>query len=533
MNSSEIHKCVIHPAIGIARVGNAPISEYFIGPERPMAPSSPESGGKTENLEIRRQAARFRVYAYNEAEELLGELDASTGARVEWTVHLVNSKAVSPTTSPNSLNGQPRNNNVTGDARMSLVIDPGPRTVAKPGESALFDSGTFTYPGFSPVKVPLGGMHADKDGRLVVVAAEGKSASPNPESFITSFYNNPSWYDDVADGPVNAKVHIDGRNFEAEGAWVLSAPPDYAGFVDTPQSLYDHLIATHWPPPPGQPGNGGQPSYTHDVYPILKRAAGLKWTRESQEPTALDLNTAYNADEDMRLKIADQIRVLPGGVSSVQNNVLAMWVAGNFIRDWEGPWSPLLPPFLPPPPITPEGLDRAALEACVGAPFFPGIEAGVWVNEPEHFRARLRIRAQAGDVTQRMALPWQADFYACSGDYWWPAQRPNSVIVPPGQAKQSWSRGVESMAAMVTEWTKLGFIVPRGDEQVEAQRYFDNIVWADRIAERLNANGLDRERWLPIVENMLDVAHSKPHPDNPREYRIGERARALIDELIA
>ena len=58
----------IHPAIGIARVGNADRATFFIGPEFPnFGPAGPPSlalfNYKSGGL-IRPQAARFRVYEY-------------------------------------------------------------------------------------------------------------------------------------------------------------------------------------------------------------------------------------------------------------------------------------------------------------------------------------------------------------------------------------------------------------------------------------------------------------------------------------
>ena len=35
MPDNDIVRCAIHPAIGIARVGNAPADEYYIVPEIP------------------------------------------------------------------------------------------------------------------------------------------------------------------------------------------------------------------------------------------------------------------------------------------------------------------------------------------------------------------------------------------------------------------------------------------------------------------------------------------------------------------
>jgi hypothetical protein len=389
----------------------------------------------------------------------------------------------------------------------------------------LFDHGKFTHPGFPTIDVSLGGMHTDDEGRLVVVAAAGRSASPDPDAPIEGFYDNPRWYDDVADGPVTATVTIQGRRFEAEGAWVLSAPPDYAAFIATPRSLYDHLIASHWPPAPGQPGNGGRPSYTRDVYPILARAAGLKWVRDSGEPNDLDLPAAHDADDQTRRKIADATNKLPGQLTAVQRDILRMWVAGDYERDWAG--AP------PPGPITPDGLDRAALEGCVGGAFYPGIEAGVWVDDRSNFGSRLRIKAEPGDVTQRMALPWQADFHQCSGDDWWPAQRPNTVIVPGHADKLSWDRGT-TMRSMVDDWAKLGFVVPGDAQQIEVGRA--PLPRHDELAHLLTARGMNPEEWLPTVERLLKQTHRKPHPgrpNTPAAEQFFAQAGKLVEALLA
>ena len=39
------------------------------------------------------QAARFRVYAYDNADKVIGELNERTGFRLKWTVHVMNTKA--------------------------------------------------------------------------------------------------------------------------------------------------------------------------------------------------------------------------------------------------------------------------------------------------------------------------------------------------------------------------------------------------------------------------------------------------------
>jgi hypothetical protein len=68
-----------------------------------------------------------------------------------------------------------------------------------------------------------------------------------------------------------------------------------------------------------------------------------------------------------------------------------------------------------------------------------------------------------------MALPWQADFYACA-DNWWPVPRPDEVT-RAGTPNQGWTTGVvSSYQDMVDKWHKLGFIVRQGSDHVEASR---------------------------------------------------------------
>ena len=54
-----------------------------------------------------------------------------------------------------------------------------------------------------------------------------------------TFANNDGWHDDVSDGPVHAKVTMNGTAFDAAGAWVVVAPPNYGPDIVTPQTMYD------------------------------------------------------------------------------------------------------------------------------------------------------------------------------------------------------------------------------------------------------------------------------------------------------
>jgi len=72
---STIVRAAIHPGIGVARIGNSP-DEYYVGPELmhvpPMAPGSLRDAQGA----LKRQAARFRIYGYNAAGEVVHELTA-------------------------------------------------------------------------------------------------------------------------------------------------------------------------------------------------------------------------------------------------------------------------------------------------------------------------------------------------------------------------------------------------------------------------------------------------------------------------
>src|SRR5271168_5082429 len=89
----EIVKVAIHPAIGIARVGNSP-TDHFFGSEVPCeAPSDPNLFRDAQGR-IKRQAVRFRIYGLNQRGEVVRELTAKDpGVEITWKVHVANTKA--------------------------------------------------------------------------------------------------------------------------------------------------------------------------------------------------------------------------------------------------------------------------------------------------------------------------------------------------------------------------------------------------------------------------------------------------------
>jgi len=116
--------CKIHPAIGVARVGDSP-DGYFIGPERPGIPARPGDGlFKDAAGRIKRQAARFRIFGYDEHGEVVREIKADE-AEISWTVHLANRKAAAERFRQRANEPKIRNELVPEQDRGGLVIDSG------------------------------------------------------------------------------------------------------------------------------------------------------------------------------------------------------------------------------------------------------------------------------------------------------------------------------------------------------------------------------------------------------------------------
>ena len=223
----------IHPAIGIARVGNSD-TEFFIGPERRFDRSPPAGGYKDSQCRIKRQAARFRIFGYDNGVPV--ELTAAD-ATIEWTVHLANRKAVSP----GFPSGGARNSGYTGSDRDGLVIDPGARSLTGANGRQVFDNGQFKVKNQSAKTVPLGEIRTDVDGHLLVLGGLGNSGSPSNHA-LGGFGDSDEWYDDVSDGPVTATVTIGSQTFTAAPSWVIVGPPKFAPPIDNVLTYWDMLF---------------------------------------------------------------------------------------------------------------------------------------------------------------------------------------------------------------------------------------------------------------------------------------------------
>jgi hypothetical protein len=270
----------IHPGIGIARLGNAP-EEFCISPEKPAAlpiacdargnpllspdgsAELPISKFKDGEGRIKRQAARFQIYVYDDESPQGRPLkvgDPVTGGGnqgflvdIQWRAYLANKKA--SWYEFKQLAGEhgyapdhPRRNAgiTAAEARQRLIIDPGPQIVdCTQTRTARFDrdGGVVYAPTFPPQLAPcaidtLGELRTDDAGRLLVLGGRGSSGSFLYDEFgqprIDTYANNDGWFDDTADGPVTARLvmyspEVDRTRFiDVEyPAWILVGYPAY------------------------------------------------------------------------------------------------------------------------------------------------------------------------------------------------------------------------------------------------------------------------------------------------------------------
>jgi hypothetical protein len=464
----------IHPAIGVARVGNHP-DAFFVGPEAPGSAGVEITADGTETPiarykeqgRVKRQAARFRVFRFQQdasgALELIGEVTADE-ARIEWRVDLVNRKAALDHSPGQFHPARPRNTGIAD--RDSLIIrNPQPVTIAGANRGAQAFNGRFLGK-----DVYLGELRTDAKGRLLVLGGRGVSESVPPGEDLPEFANNDRWHDDVSDGPVTAVVTLPGQEPIAvhHPSWVVVAPPDFAPAINSIVTLYDVAFGAAVEKGALQPDP--RPSFRRHIKPLIERAADLQWVNSFsrwQDLAAIDwqaLGSNAAASADLRAKVAKRIES-PGlrdfAMPAFMTTYVKQWVDGDFIADLAG--ADLVTPV-------PEQLDRAALDGCVGNNFFPGIEASINLRDKDIYARPFRLdptnvaKVYPGCLTEIMAVPWQADFRDCDGGAWWPSQRPDIAMtdgnnIPASQA--TWEDPIPEgdHQGMVDHVLQLGFIV--------------------------------------------------------------------------
>lgn len=427
-----IVKAAIYPPIGVARVGNS-IDGYYLGPEVPDPHPLPPGSYRDEAGKLKREAARFRIYGYNAANQVVAELTADN-AEIEWRVTLANEKAAwyqfqIALDIPDAASAPPSFlRNLAIADRSLLSITPGERSISgrdQNGAPYQFASGCFMGK-----EVYLGELRTDPNGRLIVLGAHGKSASYNGSRAIT-FANNEGWYDDVADGPVSATVRVGGKEVPIDPAWIVVAPPNYAPQQKSVRTMWDLqrdlFVST------GQLVVPEQPSFQEDIRPIFERLSRLQWvnagfaaafgwggsTPFSQREwmarladPAEDLKewrrTLYNQFRNFKRDAwapspwpwlyGDAMAVPPAetpeqnaALSTLQLKFLEQWADGKFVADYK-------PDAVPPQRIEdvplaqqPDTLTRAAMEFCLADAFHPGCEMTWPMRQKTMYMAAFRL----------------------------------------------------------------------------------------------------------------------------------------------
>ncbi len=404
---------------------------------------------------LKRQAVRFRIYGYDAKGKAIAELTADN-AEIEWTVHVANAKAAwyrrgIALDIPEAAGtvAFPRNREITGADRKALILDPGSKEIQ--GRNRRGKAWHLIARGFGAYKEPiyLGELRTDDAGRLIFLGGMGRSESPagRPVWDGTSggFANADGWFDDTSDGPVTATVKIGrGKNqktIPTDGAWVVAVGPDYAPDLVSVRTLYD--VAFDLFVEQKKLEAPEKPSFTRDVYPILRRLTDLQWANKGfaaefgrgapydfKNPRMIArLASADIACKELRLQIFHSFRdpdpnsqdndrrgwpYLYGDamnatematprqhatITPTQYAVLQLWSAGTFKEDWNPRAKD--PKTLNELPLAdrPSALDRAHLDGCVADAFHPGIELGWPLRQQGIYGSPFRInrRNASGD----------------------------------------------------------------------------------------------------------------------------------------
>ena len=289
--------CSIFPKIGIARLGDS--TEYFVGSELPDIDVSPPQGFKDAAGRVKRQASRFRIYAFDENSDVIGELNAKNTKSIQWRASVANKKAawhafqgghkaqaLFEGTLPSDQVPPLRNADWPSDRR-ALVIK---STASVSGISQV--SGPLEGPIYAfDDPVYLGELRTDDLGRLLFLAGHGHSrpVSHDDKHLLNQYANNDGWCDDTCDGTIDTEVTLaDGSAVPVRGrAWVIVAPPDFAPHTDNLVTLFDVMEETAltydlpWHLSSAVPSMARtRVSFIDDVYPILSRIVGYQWVNE-------------------------------------------------------------------------------------------------------------------------------------------------------------------------------------------------------------------------------------------------------------
>lgn len=287
------------------------------------------------------------------------------------------------------------------------------------------------------------------------------------------------------------------------------------------------------PPKPNDPANDQGWGYRNFIYSVLRQpgqenlyALNIPQPPPMQ-PLKMPMMPLLNGDNPLTNEVVSKFFTL----TPTQLFFLKQWACGKFIAGVMPTDDPNAKIVGPPPPPLGVQIDRGVLANGLGGAFCPGGETTWFIRTLDIYVKPYRIRQapwkvnvndtrqlnlqwyddpglsaktkedfatglEAGDVTKRNAVPWQADFNQCTTNdtdttldgwnviakknrkslarsvIWWPAHRPLQVNVnttaptptaPSSPGYVQWAAGISQSHAgnlqMVTAWKNLGFLI--------------------------------------------------------------------------
>lgn len=514
----------ITPSVGVARLGNSEREDFILNPTKigglPYEchlegqdnrnfglPKSEVTNFKDPAGRVRRQGQVFKIYDDSD-EELT--LDSPNIEKIVWTVHLANKKAAwyeFRELNGNLLYGEANSydardvpfRNKTESNRQSLIIDPGPRTIAGRAFGPVeFDQSSVpesykhaSFPNNSvtggELVTSLGTLFTDAMGRLIVLGGYGKSGGTTE---LEGYGGGDGWHDDISDGSVTAFVKFNDGTTQTLEAWVVIGSPNFAPEIVNISTLSDTMFdvgVRHFDLVPelftdGKYDHNFIANFNRDIKPIIDRMSQYQWVANVQSMSAFfcnqfDYRNNSERNKPQRQKYYQYFRQLdktvigdnhqpqqelfdnpePGGLLplmplnsgsnsvssanaySLEDNIvqkflaldetqmfmLKQWADGKFNHDDSS--ESLVNP-----------MNQASVGNCVGLPMCPGIEVTWNLQNKNVYCAPYQIKhhqnalyyaengldpkrdecegggCEPGDLTKRMACPWQADFFNCT-----------------------------------------------------------------------------------------------------------------------
>jgi L-lysine 6-oxidase len=475
----------------------------------------------------------------------------------------------------------------------------------------------------------LGSAVTDDAGRLVVVGAYGRAGGDEPiASYGGADTWHDDIADGSINCTVilTSGQRIDLDAWVIIGSPKFA--PELVNITTVDDIVYDVGVRYHALDPDlysaGRFNQSYTASYDSDIRPILERMASYQWVANTQAMTAaatpgFDLRDPADANRERRRTLFAQFRnpdstqtlwapnrapamPLNSGTNSVSNELIVKFSTLTLTQyfllgQWaEGRFTP--GPRSEPPKVS--QLDRADLGNATGEPMSPGIEVTWSMRNPTLYDRPYHVKhrkpadgyqttgldpewnetvpmppettsvvghgCEPGDLTKRMAIPWQADFFQCTLQYvnftdptvnkvngvplpptyyayWWPPQSPWDVLSgadevdeqaatgTPAGVQVNYARGINSFVDMITGWKYLGFIhnQTEGDHRswypyfVEVERNNDRFAMAS-VAVGGISNVLDPTNVTFMPTWFLRDQHDG---DGQRRAKLTRAARGL------